>query len=316
MKKHSDILFSILIVLSVLVLMPFVLRNDLFKQDANDTQTPIVQEPPTVSQTEPQGNEDETSAGAGETDPAGADETAAGETGAAGNPADETTAAGNESGETNTNETTAGSNTSGEAAPSETPTKEEFFSDVLFIGDSRTVGLMEYAGLDTANFFATSGMSSFKVLSEEVSVPNVGKVTLTTLFEQKSYGKIFLMLGINELGYSFSSVVSQYSEVVDFIRQMQPQATLYVCANLHLTASRSDSDEIYNNENINRLNTEIAALADNENIFYLDVNPLFDDENGALNAEYSADDTHPYGKYYAQWGQWIYDTCVQSKPAQ
>ena len=182
MKKHSDILFSILIVLSVLVLMPFVLRNDLFKQDADDTQTPIVQEPPTVSQTEPQGNEDETSAGAGETDPAGADETTAGETGAAGNPADETTAAGNESGETNTNETTAGSDTSGEAAPSETPTKEEFFSDVLFIGDSRTVGLMEYAGLDTANFFATSGMSSFKVLSEEVSVPNVGKVTLTLEF--------------------------------------------------------------------------------------------------------------------------------------
>ncbi len=296
MKRHSDILFSILIVLSVLVLMPFVLRNDLFgAKEADSGDLPPIVQSDEAAGTEEAGSFPDESASLTESVPAG-----------------ESSAA-NDSSETEGSLTEAEAETENTA---EAPSLEEFFSDALFIGDSRTVGLMEYAGLDTADFFATSGMSTFQVLTEEVSVPNVGKMTLTTLFEQKSYGKIFLMLGINELGYNFSSVVSQYGKVVDFVRQMQPQATLYVCANLHLTSSRSDSDDIYNNENINRLNAEIAAMADNENIFYLDVNPLFDDENGALNAQYSADDTHPYGKYYAQWGQWIYDTCVQSKPAQ
>lgn len=189
--------------------------------------------------------------------------------------------------------------------------KEEFFSDVLFIGDSRTVGLMEYAGLDSADFFATSGMSTFQVLKKEVSVPGVGKMTLSELLKSKSYGKIFLMLGINELGYPPKTVIRQYSHVVETIQGLQPDARLYLCANLHLTAKRSDSDDIYNNVNINTLNEQIAQMADNETSFYLDVNPLFDDENGCLNEDYSADDTHPYGKYYEQWGQWIYETCVR-----
>ena len=35
----------------------------------------------------------------------------------------------------------------------------DYFSGSLFIGDSRTVGLMEYGGMDKADFFATTGMS-------------------------------------------------------------------------------------------------------------------------------------------------------------
>lgn len=57
-------------------------------------------------------------------------------------------------------------------------------------------------------------------------------------------------------------------------------------------------------------NEEIAQLAGDQGAGYLDVNPLFDDENGCLNEDYSADDTHPYGKYYLQWGEWIYETCT------
>ena len=311
MKKHSDILFSLLIILSVIILAPFVLRNDIFVQSASAS--PPVSSP----ESEPMESapiESEPS----ESEPSESDllESDPQESVPQESIPQESTPPSQPSPEASAPETAASDESSPAADSGQIPSLEEFFSDALFIGDSRTVGLMEYAGLDTANFFATSGMSSFQVLSEEVSVPGVGKMTLSTLFEQKSYGKIFLMLGINELGYEFSSVVKQYGRVVDFIRQAQPQATLYVCANLHLTKSRSDSDDIYNNGNIDRLNAEIAALADNESIFYLDVNPLFDDENGALNAQYSADDTHPYGKYYAQWGQWIYDACVQEKPSQ
>ena len=46
-------------------------------------------------------------------------------------------------------------------------------------------------------------------------------------------------------------------------------------------------------------------LAEEKNLGWLDVNELFDDENGNLNADLSADGAHVLGKYYADWSDWI-----------
>ena len=177
--------------------------------------------------------------------------------------------------------------------------------DALFIGDSRTVGLMEYAGIDGADYFCTVGMSVYNIHKNPVSVQNVGKVTLTELLNGKKYGKIYIMLGINEVGYKFSSTVEKYSELIEFIKDKQPDAVIFIQANLHVSKSRSDSDKVVNNTAINGLNAELAKLADGKSIFYLDANILFDDEAGGLSADKSGDSTHLYAKYYREWGEWI-----------
>lgn len=178
-------------------------------------------------------------------------------------------------------------------------------TNALFIGDSRTVGLMEYAGLDGADFFCNTGMNVFDVLKSRVSVPNVGKVTLSELLSNKNYGKIFIMLGINELGYSLDSVTAKYSEVLDFIKSAQPDADIIIQANLHVSKTRSDSDDYINNSAINNLNSKLSQLSDGKRIFYIDANPLFDDSQGNLSADKTSDNAHLYAKYYAQWGKWI-----------
>lgn len=177
--------------------------------------------------------------------------------------------------------------------------------DALFIGDSRTVGLMEYAGIDGADYFCTVGMSVYNIHKNSVSVPNVGKVTLTELLNGKKYGKIYIMLGINEVGYKFSSTVEKYSELIEFIKDKQPNAVIFIQANLHVSKSRSDSDKVVNNTAINGLNAELAKLADRKSKFYLDANILFDDKTGALSSDKSEDNTHLYAKYYKEWGEWI-----------
>ena len=178
-------------------------------------------------------------------------------------------------------------------------------ADALFIGDSRTVGLMEYSGMDGADYFCTVGMSVYNIHKKPVSVPNVGKVTLTELLNGKKYGKIYVMLGVNEVGYKFSSTAEKYSELVEFIKDKQPNAVVFIQANLHVSKSRSDSDKVVNNIAINGLNTELSKLADGKSIFYLDANILFDDEAGGLSADKSEDGTHLYAKYYREWGEWI-----------
>lgn len=178
-------------------------------------------------------------------------------------------------------------------------------TDALFIGDSRTVGIYEYANITEADFFAHTGMSVFNIYDDRISVEGVGKVYLTELLSSKKYGKIYVMLGINELGYDFQSIVNKYKQLVDFICEKQPEAIIFIQANLHLSKARSDSDKVINNKKINMLNAEIAKFADNEKIFYIDANYLFDDENGCLSSDKTFDNAHLYGKYYLEWGEWI-----------
>ena len=193
-----------------------------------------------------------------------------------------------------------------ERGPLEFETVErDYFDDALFVGDSRTVGIMEYGGLENATFFADSGMSVYGLPLKKITIPDTGKVTFEELLEQKKFGKIYLMLGLNELGYRFDATQQKYRDTVNKIRELQEDAIIYLCANMHVTEEQSGKDAIYNNTKVNQMNDMISGLADGETIFYIDINELFDDEAGSLSSEYSSDAFHVYGKHYVEWVDWL-----------
>lgn len=183
----------------------------------------------------------------------------------------------------------------------------ELFQDALFIGDSRTVGLMEYGNLGEAEVFANTGMTVFEAMKASVKTASGKKQTLSELLQSRSFGKIYVMLGLNELGYPQSSIVEKYEELVKEIHTLQPDAMIILQANLHVSAKKSASSDVYNNQKINQLNAEIKRIADESGMYYLDVNPIFDDEQGNLDKNYTSDDAHVLGKYYDGWTTWIMD---------
>lgn len=208
-------------------------------------------------------------------------------------------------GDTNAPDSTSQESTEQTTNEEVIPNEPAKMDDALFIGDSRTVGIMEYAGMNEANYFCDTGMSVFNVKSKRLSVPGVGKVTLEELLSNKKYGKIYIMLGINELGYNFNSIIDKYSELIDYIESKQPNVAVFIQANLHVSKSRSDSDKVINNSAIDKLNSELKKLAKNENEFFIDINTEFDDATGSLSSDKTQDNAHLYAKYYAQWGEWI-----------
>lgn len=185
-----------------------------------------------------------------------------------------------------------------------------YFDDALFIGDSRTVGLSEYSSLKSATFFSTPGMSVYNIDKEKTSTPGVGKMTLDSILSHKKYGKIYVMLGINELGYNQEATVNKYEKLIETIKSSQPYAIIFIEANLHVAEKRSSSDKVFNNKNINNFNSKISKFADNKTVFYIDVNTIFDDENGNLDAKYTSDNSHVLGKYYKTWGEWLATVAV------
>ena len=197
--------------------------------------------------------------------------------------------------------------TTAEPTPTPEPTPLQFttvdasyFDDALFIGDSRTVGIAEYGNLKNATYFADVGLNVYVAQTKAVAVKNVGTVTLPQLLSQKTFGKVYIMLGINELGNDLDDITAKFSSLIDTVRAAQPNAIVYVEANLHVGPSRSSTDATFN-----RLNEKLAALADGKDIFYIDINEVFDDENGNLRADASGDSTHVYAKYDLDWCDWL-----------
>lgn len=212
-----------------------------------------------------------------------------------------------EAAETDAPETAAPQTTSQapEVPSTVSPGTNETFSDTLFIGDSRTVGLFEYGDLGQAEVFANSGMSVFNLFQTQVTLKNGTKQSLDEVLSSNRYSSIYLMLGINELGYEEQIILRQYRAVVEQIRAKQPQASLILEANLHVTREKAAKSDIYNNRKIDALNKAIETIAEEAGCRYLDVNSLFDDETGNLSANYSTDGSHILGKYYSVWVEWI-----------
>lgn len=191
--------------------------------------------------------------------------------------------------------------------PERGPLFPDNFQEVLFVGDSRTVGLYEYGQMGEADVFANSGMTVFNLWDGGISLHNEGKKTLEQVLAEKHYQTIHFMLGINELGYSMEQIVERYRETVERIQDMQPEANVVLGANLHVTAENSARSAIYNNQRINELNLEIQKIGDELDCYYINVNEIFDDAQGNLLKEYSTDGSHVLGKYYADWARWILD---------
>lgn len=205
-----------------------------------------------------------------------------------------------------TKDTTESPTTVAEGTTLTTVTVEpSYFDDALFIGDSRTVGIQLYGVLSGADFFCNTGMSIYSLRKANIEIDGVGKIGISDLLKTKTYGKVYVMLGINEISYSFNGTVKKYKALLDEIRETQPDADIYIQANLHVTKERSDKDQYVNNANLDKFNKAIAQFADNKTIFYIDPNEYFDDAEGNLSTEYCSDASHIRTKYYKEWSKWI-----------
>lgn len=200
---------------------------------------------------------------------------------------------------------------------------DEYFADALFIGDSRTVGLSEYCEqlVDVATFYSKISLTIYDFDKKEfVEVPikqegeeeaepediSTEKVTIEEALSRQEFGKVYIMLGLNELGSgSVESFCESYGNVINRIHELQPEAIIYIQGIMHVTAEKSDHDKIFKNSTINERNEGLKGLADNQHVFYIDMNEATDDENGNLTSELSFDNIHLKAKSYALWYDYL-----------
>ncbi len=184
---------------------------------------------------------------------------------------------------------------------------EEYLAGTLFIGDSRTSSLKEYAGWDEAAFYVKYGMTIWEVLEAGAAEESGKKVTVDEALQTEHFDRIYIMLGINELGRGTpETFAEQYKTVVERIRELQPEADIIVEAIMHVTQEKDEEKTYINNAEINARNKELKKMAEELDVYWLDVNLVTDNpETGCLVSAYSFDGVHLKVKYLDIWKDFI-----------
>lgn len=196
--------------------------------------------------------------------------------------------------------------------PPKAAVDESYFDDAVFIGDSRTQGFIYYNGLVNAISYVDKGLNVDTALNKQVIKLNDSYYTVPEALKAgKSFKKVYIMLGINELGWVYSDIfIEKYSMLIDKIKEVNPDAVIYVQSILPVTEEKSNSDEIYNMEKINGYNTLIKAMAEEKGLKFLNVSESVADENGFLPKEAASDGIHLKKSYCALWLEYLKNNVV------
>lgn len=185
--------------------------------------------------------------------------------------------------------------------------EDAYFEDALFIGDSRTEGFMLYSNLNNIHAYCSKGLSISRIYTDTIVNMEDGRtLTVMEALQEQEFKKIYIMFGVNELGWPYDDVFrDQYSKLLRDVRQLQPDAVIYVENIIPISASRSATDPIYNNDNVNRFNDMIKAVCEEQDVVYLDVASALADENGALPENASSDGIHCNIEYCNIWMNYL-----------
>ncbi|MBR1471661.1 MAG: hypothetical protein IJ600_08480 [Lachnospiraceae bacterium] len=191
---------------------------------------------------------------------------------------------------------------------------DEYFTDAVFIGDSRIVGVYEYAGIPDTTFYAKTSMTIYKMMNSRVETTKEVK-TVREGLEKNQFRKVYLMVGLNEIGIGDTEYfIDQYREVVEEIQSLQPDAMIFIQGIMHVSGRLDKKDTVYNNTAINARNAGLQALAEEMHAVYLDVNEAYDDEDGNLPGAFTGDDVHLKANHYDLWHDYYLTHAVELPP--
>ena len=187
---------------------------------------------------------------------------------------------------------------------------DTFFDTAVFLGDSRTEGLQLFSGLKNGTFYWARGMSVFRADSEDYKIFDVdGEMfTLVGTLSKKQYDSVYIMIGINELGYPAESYETGMATLVDKVIAAQPNAVIYLqtLPPVNDTVAQQSGLAYYiNNENVNRFNEAIVRIAAEKKVVLLDTASIYRGPDGQLPAELASDGAHFVYSGYTMWADYL-----------
>lgn len=190
--------------------------------------------------------------------------------------------------------------------PESQTVENSYFDDAVFIGDSRTEGLILYTGLSNTVAYTDKGLMVDTVFTKPAINKNGEKISVMEALRSTDFRKVYIMLGINETGWPYSSVfIEKYGRIIDEIKAVNPQAIIYVQEILPVTESVSQTSGYVKNKKIDEYNALIRQMAEEKQVYYIDTGNAVADENGFLPEDAAIDGIHLKQPYCRKWLEYL-----------
>lgn len=183
---------------------------------------------------------------------------------------------------------------------------DSYFDDAVFIGDSLTQGFQLHGGLGNATYYAFKNLNVKDVFDKPLVKSGGGKITIANALGKRPYGKYYIMLGANELGWVYPEVFTKkYGELIELIKKESPDGKIYLQSVLPVTAEVSRTNKYYSNSRIDEYDELILALAREKGVTYLNVREAVENAEGILPDEAAMDGVHLNKKYCLKWADYL-----------
>ena len=199
--------------------------------------------------------------------------------------------------------------------PRSEPVDMSYFADALFIGDSRTDGLMLYSGVKGASFYSGTGLTVFGVDQPGlVTVDGEDCSVMEALERGPQFGKIYICFGMNELGYyNEENYLSAFRAFLARVKALQPDAVLYLQTvgpvNETMCAQRGQARWVTNSR-VAYFNGLFARLAAECRVALVDVYGALAEPDGGVPPEATADGIHYTKPWYQRWLTYLMEHTV------
>ena len=185
------------------------------------------------------------------------------------------------------------------------PVEDSFFDDTAFVGNSLVRGLELYGGMQGGDFRAVTSTTVVNIgMNKSVELKDGTQGTLLQKLFEKQYGKIYILLGINEIGFEPDYFAELYGELLDTIAENEPDADIYIMGLSPVTRTKAE-EKVFTPERIAAYNEKLYALALERECYYVDLMDALADEEGYLQEEKSVDGVHLTRSKYVEWADYL-----------
>lgn len=176
--------------------------------------------------------------------------------------------------------------------PQSDPVSDEYFNDILFLGDSRFVSMEAYGTVPKRCILAENGISAGNFYTSSFFNEDTGTVqTLPEFFDSRNPKIIYIALGVNGVGFlPAETVVSDVAKIATLAKETCPDSVIVIQSILPVSDIKTEVSPNLTNEKIDACNDLLIDLATENNYLYMDLSPIMKNSEGKLHADYDYGD--------------------------
>ncbi|MBR5116067.1 MAG: hypothetical protein IK096_03280, partial [Lachnospiraceae bacterium] len=168
--------------------------------------------------------------------------------------------------------------------------KEGYLNRCVFLGDSRTVAMVNYGYFNDDAVLAQIGISH-PAFSTNTFINNAGReYTINSYLESHQAPVVYILLGVNGINDpSEEHYKNTFLSLIDKIADLTPNSNIVLVA-IGPVDDEGPYRKTVQNEWIDRYNGFLLDTAKEKNVFYLDIAGLLKGTDGQLKSEYNGGD--------------------------